>query len=484
MRLLCADGRVALVFVDEAHTVFLWGTGGPLGEPAFRPALLNVGELLRRLASEAADLACRRGAPAAAEAAERPPTVLASGTLSPTALAKVQRAYNLSSSDAVVVTSLRKTNVRLEVFPVHLAAMSGALHAEFEHGKEVMTKARYVYPAGGKVLLFCQTKAQLRELCVKFADAIQGDSALGGDSIWARVKLCAHYSGIERTSTCDNGCVMHILDEDAFAHPCEMHSLVLALVTDTMSHGVDAPDVVAVCQFGPPAAVEVYDQRNGRTGRNAERVHLGGVSSLVLHPDQLDVAIGFARNSPGGIVQLRSVLDFAYFACACRHVCVLRRLGDAMPGPYVEPHRCCDNCTQWHAAVIAGHGRCLPPRTAPHVVLNVASSVLELLECLPETSPNSKLQPPTLKQCWQAAVAQLAGRCTRDWIWLLLVFCLVHEYVAVADSLHVQKDREETQPLSRDHHNRFVVDSARKERLEALRCLCAADAEMAVVKRE
>ena len=220
MRLLCADGRVALVFVDEAHTVFLWGTGGPLGEPAFRPALLNVGELLRRLASEAADLACRRGAPAAAEAAERPPTVLASGTLSPTALAKVQRAYNLSSSDAVVVTSLRKTNVRLEVFPVHLAAMSGALHAEFEHGKEVMTKARYVYLAGGKVLLFCQTKAQLRELYVKFADAIQGDSALGGDSIWARVKLCAHYSGIERTSTCDNGCVMHILDEDAFAHPC------------------------------------------------------------------------------------------------------------------------------------------------------------------------------------------------------------------------------------------------------------------------
>ena len=454
---LLSSQRVSAFYIDEAHLVSMWGSPGLAGQPAFRAALSDLGSHLKQLMREAEVLASVQPAASCAGAPlttpRRVPYVLVSGTLADTATVDVATAFHLGADTAFVLTPLFKTNVCLEVWACDPNV--GPAEAEMAAATETVRRAIHEYGrVGGKVLLFCLTKMQVLELYGRFEQTISSD-----DELLCCVDTVIHFAGMADDARAQGA---HKLDESKFGSPCPAGRIMLVICTNTMSHGVDAADCVAICHLGLTTTAEMYEQRNGRPGRDPSLVSPGR-SVLVAHPSRLSTTFHFASSARGGLAALRPLLHYAYFETGCRHAWVQRQLGDPFGAVNVLPHFCCDNCR--HNALAALDAPSSHAHAPGAVLIDVTCALLDFLVDFP--APH--LQLPTLAQivqrCTTKAPTTHTSKC-KEWTWLLVIYAVVHEYIVAVER---QISAAETAEVCfEDRHTRFAVSTAGRERVRAM----------------
>ncbi len=213
---LCAQIRISMVAIDEAHCISMWGHD-------FRPDYLRIGDLLERL---------------------RPSRVLAcTATATPDVRREILERLGLTEQPVkVVLRGFARPNLHLAARAVEGPTESRAL-VRHELARVLGDPSR---PRGGGIV-YAATR--------KNAEALAEDLRKRG---WNSAPYHAGLDAETRSSV-----------SSRFAK----RSLDVVVATNAFGMGIDRPDIRVVVHHQPPASIESYYQEVGRAGRDGAEAH-------------------------------------------------------------------------------------------------------------------------------------------------------------------------------------------------------------------
>jgi ATP-dependent DNA helicase RecQ len=274
---LCAQIRISMVAIDEAHCISMWGHD-------FRPDYLRIGDLLERL---------------------RPPRLLAcTATATPEVRREILERLGLSEGPVkVVLRGFARPNLHLAARAVEGPTESRSL-VRHELGRVLGDPAR---PRGGGIV-YAATR--------KNSEALADDLKKRG---WNAAPYHAGLDAETRSSV-----------SSRFAK----RSLAVVVATNAFGMGIDRPDIRVVVHHQPPASIESYYQEVGRAGRDGAEAHglllcAGNDIALRRRLCQLG-ADGVPADPAVAAKAWRMFRDLLRYldAGTCRHDFMLRYFGD------------------------------------------------------------------------------------------------------------------------------------------------------------
>lgn len=212
----CARTRIALVAVDEAHCIAMWGHD-------FRPDYLRIGDLLERL---------------------RPPRVLAcTATATPDVRREIIERLGLTGGPVrEILRGFARPNLHLAAQAVEGPTESRQL-VRHELARVLGEPAR---PRGGGIVY-----AATRKGTERLADELKRRG-------W---NAAAYHAGLEAD--------VRSRVSAQFAR----REVDLVVATNAFGMGIDRPDIRVVVHHQPPASIESYYQEVGRAGRDGAEAH-------------------------------------------------------------------------------------------------------------------------------------------------------------------------------------------------------------------
>ncbi len=273
----CVHSRIALVAVDEAHCIAMWGHD-------FRPDYLRIGDLLARL---------------------QPPRLLAcTATATRDVRKEIMERLGLTPENTrEVLRGFARPNL-------HLSAVVAQGPAEArEKVRAEITKAlgKPARPRGAAIV-YCATR--------KATEATAEDLRSRG---W---NALPYHAGMEAT------------ERSAVSAKFSAREVDVVAATNAFGMGIDRADIRLVVHSQPPASIEAYYQEVGRAGRDGAEAHgvlLCTGADIVLRrrlcqtgTDGRAVDPALAARSWRLFRDLLRYLD----AGTCRHDFVLRYFGD------------------------------------------------------------------------------------------------------------------------------------------------------------
>jgi ATP-dependent DNA helicase RecQ len=274
---LCAQMKLSLVAIDEAHCISMWGHD-------FRPNYLQIGALLERL---------------------KPARVLAcTATATPEVRKEILERLGLDEGGVkVVLRGFARPNLHLAARAVEGPTESRAL-VRHELARVLGDPAK---PKGAGIVY-----AATRRGCEALADELHKRG-------W---NVAPYHAGLDAETRSNVS--------TRFAQ----RTLDLVVATNAFGMGIDRPDIRVVVHHQPPASIESYYQEVGRAGRDGAEAHgllLCAGNDIVLRRRLCQLGADGEPAEPALAARawrlFRDLLRYLD-AGTCRHDFVLRYFGD------------------------------------------------------------------------------------------------------------------------------------------------------------